>query len=266
MLRILKIDLQKLFNYRTFWVLMALYSVLIISIPASVMEFLKWIKMKGADFDGFDPLKIPVLYFPDIWQNITYVYVFLKIFLAILIIISVSNEFSYKTIRQNVIDGFSRWDFVQSKLLTILLLSLYSTALVFVTGLLTGLIYSPSYEFSDIFEGISFVFAYFLDILSYMVFAFLLTVLIKRSGLTIALLILYIPIEYTMTANLPDSIAFLSEYFPMHAINNLIEVPFPKYVFMEIQDYVSLPSVAVVLAYIAGFVWLIQYKLRSSDI
>ena len=95
MFKLLIIDLKKLIYYRTFWVLVILYSLLVVSIPISVMEFLKWLKMKGADFDGFDPLKIPVLYFPDIWQNITYVYTFLKIFLAIVVIISVSNEFVY---------------------------------------------------------------------------------------------------------------------------------------------------------------------------
>lgn len=119
MLRLLNIDLKKIVNYRTFWVLLTLYSILIISIPTSVMEFLKWLKVKGANFEGFDPLRIPVLYFPDIWQNITYVYAFLKIVLAIVVIISVSNEFSYKTVRQNVIDGLNRLDFVVSKLSTI---------------------------------------------------------------------------------------------------------------------------------------------------
>ena len=114
--------------------------------------------------NGFDPLRVPILYFPDIWQNITYVYTFLKIFIAILVIISVSNEFTYKTIRQNVIDGMDRMEFLISKLTTILLLSLYSTLLVFLTGLLTGIIYTPNYDVSDIFTGIQFVPAYFLDL------------------------------------------------------------------------------------------------------
>jgi hypothetical protein len=266
MLRLLKIDLLKLVNYRTFWVLSIMYSVLLITIPTSVMEFLKWLKVKGADFDGFDPLKIPVLYFPDIWQNITYVYVFLKIFLAILVIISVSNEYSYKTVRQNIIDGMSRMDFVKSKLYTITLLCLTSTAIVFLTGLLTGLIYTPNLETSDIFQGIEFVAVYFLDILAYSIFAFLMTILIKRSGLTIALMVLVMPIEYTITSNLPEFLSFTTQYFPLHAINNLIEVPFPKYVFMEIQDYVSLESVFVVMAYIVLFIYAIYAKLRKSDL
>ena len=266
MLKLLKIDLLKLVNYRTFWVLSILYSALLITIPTSVLEFLKWLKVKGVEFDGYDPLKIPILYFPDIWHNITYFYTFLKIFLAILIIISVSNEFSYKTVRQNIIDGMSRLDFIKSKLYTITLLCLVSTAIVFITSLITGLVYTPKIVTSEIFQGIEFLFAYFLDILAYSIFAFLMTVLIKRSGLTIALMVLAMPIEYTITSNLPRFLSFTVQYFPLHAINNLIEVPFPKYVFMEIQDYVSMESIVVVLVYIAVFIYALYAKLKSSDV
>lgn len=266
MLRLLRIDLKKLTNYRAFWVLNIMYGLLIFSIPITVLEFLKWLKLKGAEFDGFDPMKIPVLHFPDIWQNITYVYTFLKIFLAIVVIISISNEYSYKTIRQNIIDGMSRIDFIKSKLLTILLLSIGSTVFVFLTGLLTGFIYTPDLEVSDIFTGIEFVAAYFLDLFTYMVFAFLLTILLKRSALTVFILLLYTPIEYTITANLPESIEFIGEYFPLHAINNLIEFPFAKYWFQEIQDYVSFSAVAVVLAYLALFIYAIYARLKASDL
>lgn len=266
MLKLLKIDLIKLRNYRAFWVLNILYGLLIVSIPVTVMEFLKWLKVQGADFDGFDPLKIPVLYFPDIWQNITYVYTFLKIFLAIVVVISISNEYSYKTIRQNVIDGMSRADFIRSKLATILLLSLGSTALVFLTGLVTGLIYTPDVEMGEMFTGVQFIFGYFLDLFGYLVLAFLLTILMKRSALTVFILLLFTPIEYAITSNLPEVLEFIIPYFPLHALNNLISFPFKKYWFQEIQDYVSFEAIMVVLAYIALYIYAIKAKLQKSDL
>jgi len=266
MLRLLQIDLKKIASYRTFWVLMGLYTLLIISIPTSVMEFLKWLKVKGAEFDGFDPLRVPILYFPDIWQNITYVYTFLKIFLAIVVIISVSNEYSYKTVRQNIIDGLDRFEFIGSKIASIIMLSLYSTLLIFVTGLLTGLIYTPNLDFSDIFTGIQFVFVYFVDVLFYLLMAFLLTILIKRSALTIALLVILIPLEYAFVGNMPESIEFIGQYLPMHAMNNLIEIPFPKYIFQEIQDYVSLQSLLVAIVYLIAIPWAIFAKMKKSDL
>lgn len=211
-------------------------------------------------------MKIPVLHFPDIWQNITWVYSFLKIFLAIVVVISVSNEFSYKTIRQNIIDGMSRVDFLVSKLSTVLLLSLGSTLLVFLTGLISGLIYTPDLGDSSVLQGAEFVIAYFLDLFTYLVFAFFLTVLFKRSALTVFMLLLYSPFEYIIAAFFPDNLDFITEYFPLHAINNLIEVPFPRYIFQEIQDYVSWSAVAVVLIYLCLFIYAIYYKLKSSDL
>lgn len=264
--KLLKIDLIKLTNYRAFNVLVGLYALLIISIPITVIEFLKWLKEKGAEFEGFDPMKIPVLHFPDIWQNVTYVFTFLKIFLAIVVVISISNEFSYKTVRQNIIDGMSRTDFLKSKLMTILLLSIGSSILVYSTTFITGLIYTPDMEFSDAFETSSFIFAYFLDLLGYLIFAFFLTVLFRRSALTVFILMLYRPIELTIMGLLPRDLNVLHDYFPMQALSNLIEVPFPRYWFQEIQDYVAMDAVVVVLVYIALFVSAIYYKLKSSDL
>ncbi|MEM7108405.1 MAG: hypothetical protein AAF519_09280 [Bacteroidota bacterium] len=266
MLRLLKIDLLKLANYRAFWVLNILYGLLIIGIPAGVMEFLKWLDRIGDGVKGFNPMKIPILHFPDIWQNTTYVYTFLKIFMAIIIVISISNEFSYKTIRQNIIDGMSRVDFLKSKLATILLLSIGSSLLVLFTCLLTGLIYTTDYEFSDVFDGIEFVGAYFIDLFGFLVFAFLMTVLLKRSALTIFILLIYRLIEAICIALLPDAISVIGNYFPLQAMTNMIEVPFPKYAFQEIKDYVVMPYVGVSLAWIGLFIYAIYAKLKSSDL
>jgi len=268
MLRLLKIDLIKLTNYRPFNVLLILYSFLIISVPIGFMEVLKWLKRIGAEMDEFDPMKIPVLYFPDIWQNVTYVYSYpiVKIFLAMVIVLSVSNEFSYKTVRQNIIDGMSRTDFLISKLSTTLLLSLGSALLVFLTCLLTGMIYSPAIEFADILQGLQFVFVYFLDLLAYLLFAVLLTVLLKRSALTIFILLIYRPIELILIATLPDQIEVIGEYFPMQANANLIEIPFPKYIFQEIQDFITLESILVVVVYVGLYYLAVSRKLTKSDL
>ncbi|MCG8389609.1 MAG: hypothetical protein MJA30_28915 [Cytophagales bacterium] len=266
MLRLLRIDLLKLTSYRAFWVLNILYGLLIIGIPSGVIEFLKWLKSIGADFDNFDPMKIPILYFPDIWQNITYVYTLLKIFMAIIVVITISNEFSYKTVRQNIIDGLSRGDFLKSKLATIFLLSLGSSLLVLLTGLITGLIYTPDVSFSEMFDGVEFVFAYFLDLFGFLVFAFLMTILLKRSALTVFILMIYRPVELILIANLPKAIEGIGNYFPLQSMSNMIEVPFPRYIFREIQDYVSLGFVAVSLLWIVLFVYAIYSKLKASDL
>ena len=235
-------------------------------ITSSGMEFLKWLVSKGADFNDVDILRVPLYHFPDIWQNITYVSLFFKLVLAVVVIISITNEFSYKTVRQNIIDGFDRKDFIISKVLTIFLLSLASALFVLAIGLITGSIYSPASEMRFMFDGIAFIPAYFLDTFSYLLLVMLFSMVIKRAGLTIGLTLLYPAIEYAIGGNLPDSVEWINDYLPLHAINNLINVPFQRYVFMEIQDYVALDSVLIVLVYCVIFIYLSYLTLVKKDL
>lgn len=266
MVKLFKIEFYKLRYSKTFWIICGIYALLIALIPFSVAEILTWIKVEGGDINGFDPTKIPLLFFPDIWQNMTYIYGFIRIFLGILVIISVSNEYSYRTIRQNVIDGMSRKDYLFSKLITFFFLSLSAAILVLITLSIAGFIHSPKAGISDILYGLQFVGAYFLELFTYMALALLLTTLIQRTGLAIAVLLLFFFFEYLFGIMLPDNLEFINPYLPMHAMENLIPIPFERYAFREIQDYVSLTAVAVVIGYLALFIYGTYAKLKSSDL
>ena len=266
MIRLLKIDFKKLKNYRTFWVLIILYFATMGLITSSGMEFLKWLVSKGADFDQVDILRVPLYHFPDIWQNLTYVSLFFQLVLAIVVIISVTNEFSYKTVRQNIIDGMDRKDFLASKVMTVFMISLASTVFVFLIGMITGSIYSPESEMRFMFTSIEFIPGYFLAIFSYLIMVMLFAIWIKRSGLAIGIVLIYPALEYALGASLPDSMDPILPYLPQHAINELIKVPFQRYAFMEIQDYVDPLSVLVVCAYIVLFIYLAYRNLVKRDL
>ena len=77
---------------------------------------------------------------------------------------------------------------------------------------------------------------------------------------------LYRPIELTIMGLLPDKLDFLDNYFPLQVLSRLIEIPFPRYWFQEIQDYVAWDAVAVVIVYTALFVYAVYAKLKSSDL
>src|SRR5689334_10393689 len=165
MLHLLKIDLKKMTSYRTFWVVCGLYFITLGFATASGMEFLKWLANTFADFGSkLNIDRIPLYHFPDVWLNLIWFSGLLKIVLAIMVVISVTNEFSYRTVRQNVIDGLSRFEFLLSKILTNVLLSLMSVVMIFVIGLITGMIYSPSLEFDKVITDLEFFPAYFLEI------------------------------------------------------------------------------------------------------
>ncbi|HEY5691471.1 MAG TPA: hypothetical protein VIS49_08450 [Cyclobacteriaceae bacterium] len=267
MLYLLKVDLKKLTSYRTFWVVCGLYFFTLGMTTASGMEFLKWLVRMGAEFGAdIKVTRIPLYHFPDVWQNIAFVSGFFKAILAFMVVISITNEFSYRTVRQNIIDGLSRKQFILSKVYTNILLSAMSMAMVFVIALVTGMIYSPSIVMSDLVMDLEFFPAYFLEVFAYLSFALLLGMIIQRSGLTIVILVLFPMIEAIIRANVDDYVPWLIPYFPMESISNLIPMPFPRYVFREIQDYVSIASVLVVAIWTFLFNYFAYLKLKRSDI
>lgn len=267
MVELLKIDLKKMTSYRTFWVVCGLYFVTLGVGTASGMEFLKWLQRTFEDFgQDVNINRVPLYHFPDVWMNLIWVGGLLKVVLAIMVVISVTNEFTYRTIRQNIIDGLSRLEFLLSKILTNVLLSLMSVAMIFVIGLFTGMIYSPSVEADKIFTDLEFFPAYFMEIFFFLSYALMLGMLIQRSGLTIILLLLSQMIEAIIKANIDDYVPWLIPYFPMQSIWNLIEIPFPRYAFQEIKDYVSPLNVFIVLVWTFIFNYISYYKLKRSDI
>jgi hypothetical protein len=65
---------------------------------------------------------------------------------------------------------------------------------------------------------------------------------------------------------LPDSLRPLAQFFPVKPLNNLIKVPFQRYVFMEVQDYIAPAAVAVVAIWLLIYNLLIIALLRLRDI
>src|SRR5688500_7260096 len=191
MMHLLKIELKKMTSYRTFWIVCGLYFLTLGTAAASGMEFLKWV---ANTFEGFGQEinvdRIPLSHFPDVWMNLIWFSGWLKIVLAIMVVISITNEYTYRTLRQNVIDGLSRRDSLTSKILTNVLLSLMSVLMIFVIGLVTALIYSPTIEIELMLTDLEFFPAYFLEIFFFLSYALMLGILIQRSGLSIIVLLL----------------------------------------------------------------------------
>jgi ABC-2 type transport system permease protein len=141
-----------------------------------------------------------------------------------------------------------------------------SVLMIFVIGLVTGLIYSPTIEIDRMLTDLEFFPAYFLEIFFFLSYALMLGILIQRSGLTIIILLLSQMIETIITANIDDYVPWLIPFFPMKSIWLLIEWPLPRYAFQEIKDYVSFVSIVTVVGWILVFNYLSYLKLKRSDI
>lgn len=269
MKRLLKIEWEKSWNSRYFKIMLGIWLFAFIGIPIGAKLFLVFLESQGFSLDqlpGIEATDLPIFDFVDIWQNLTYVYKCITIFMAILVIINITNELDYKTFRQNVIDGMSKTEFLSSKLLLIFILATFASLLVLILGLVVGYIASPVTTWPYVTKHINFVGAYWLHIIVFLLFSIVLSLLIKRAGLVIAILMFYMyvaePIAsalFTYNFKLP----LLADMLPMEAIWTLIPRPLEKYALNDSIYWVSSQSIEIGLAYSALYlsgIWLLLVK------
>lgn len=268
MYKLLKLEYQKLRSTNYFKVLSILWLVAFLAIPITFQSIMSALvgDIGAANDDLINPGNWPIFDFVDLWQNLTYVYKAITIFLCLNLVISTANEFSHKTIRQNVIDGLSKKEFWLSKISFILVSCIVATLLLLIFGLLIGFWLSPVKEFSFIIENIEFVGAYFLHLVHFLSFAFFVTVLLRRAGFSIALILFYVYIlEPIISALLyyNYNMEFLANALPLESGWSLINRPIHKYLFQETIDYVPWESVLMSSFWIFVFLWG-SYKLITK--
>src|SRR6185503_19749042 len=137
MLSALKIEWMKVKNYRTFWILLGITLVSIPGINYMFYDIMDNSFPKGRN--GQNALLGSPFACPDVWNTVSWNASLLFIIPALLIITVTTNEFTFKTHRQNVIDGWSRQLFISVKLIEILMLSILCTLVIVLTALGFGL-------------------------------------------------------------------------------------------------------------------------------
>lgn len=264
----LKLEYLKFRTYKPFWIILGLFVICYFALGLSIKSFIDYmIANREGPFEQFFETGLPLFDFVDVWQNMAWITFLFKYILAFVVIISICQEYSLRTIRQNMIDGLSRREFVVSKIGLIAVLSLLSGLLLLLLGFTLGMLYSPVKAPAFIVHSIGFVPAYAFECFVFLSFAMFLATLIRRTGFAIILFILYsLVMEPIATAIMKHEYSLETWYFPIRAVNNLIHVPFGKYIFQEVQDYVALQDLLVAGAWSALCIWLTYLLIRKRDL
>ena len=229
MKRLLSIELQKIWKNKASRVLTLTYFILLtfIALIASIKFDLGIFKFHLAEMGIFN--------FPFIWHFNTYIAAILKLFLAIVIVSMMANEYSYGTLKQNLIDGMSKKEFIQSKFLTVVLFATVSTIFVFIMSIILGFSFSSYTEFSIIFSDLEYLLAYFIKLVGFFSFCLFLGILVKRSAFALGFLLVWNIIEGIIKGILtfkifPESntAASIMQFFPLESMSNLIVEPFTR--------------------------------------
>ena len=278
MKRLLSIELQKIWLNKASRVLTLTYFILLsfIALIASIKFDLGVFKFHLAEMGIFN--------FPFIWHFNTYIAAILKFFLAIVIVSMMANEYSYGTLKQNLIDGMSKKELVLSKFLTVVAFALASTVFVFVMSLILGLCFSSYTEVSIIFSDLEYVLAFFVKLTGFFSLCLFLGILVKRSAFAIGFLLVLSIAEGIANGILtfkifPDSpiAGYITQFFPLEAMSNLIVEPFSRLSLVKTigtqvgventKDYgVAFTSILIVLAWVC-ILNLLSYKiLKKRDL
>ncbi len=273
MIRLARIELRKVLHFKAFWILSGIYFVTVLLINWGLPEIIEKIA-ETTRSNELKLLKYFVFNFPDIWQNITWagsLRFFIKVILGMILIIHVCQEYSNKTIRQNIIAGMSRAEFFWSKVIFAAILTLFSTLILIISGIYLGFSNSSTTAIGDIFGKMDFMFAYMLEIFVYMSFALMLGTFIKRTGFAISALFLVLLIEPIIQYKLIPEAAW--SYLPINAMNALITSPNTSLVEISssempftLQTNVSWLPVLVAIAYAALYLGVVYQYLQKKNL
>jgi ABC-type transport system involved in multi-copper enzyme maturation permease subunit len=282
MKRLLVIELQKIWKNKASKVLTITYFVLLsfIALFASIKFNLGPFKFHLAEMGIFN--------FPYIWHFNTYIASLLKFFLAIVIVSMMANEYSYGTLKQNLIDGLSKKEFILSKFLTVVLFALCSTVFVFIMSLILGYSFSSYTEFGIVFSDLEYILAFFVKLVGFFSFCLFLGIFVKRSAFALGFLIAWFFVEkisfgllkFEVFGNENGGATFVDtiyQFFPLQAMSNLIVEPFSRLSVVknignqigvnDIVDYnVHFTNILIVLTWTAIFMFLSFKILKKRDL
>lgn len=274
MLRLLQIELIKIWNSKSSRFLMICYFGLL-----TFLFLFSMVKIDFGDFE-FHLAKQGIFDFPYIWHFNTYIADYFKLFLAIVIVSMIANEYSNKTLKQNLIDGLSKKEFVLSKFLTTVLFALISTVMVFIISMILGLIYSSFDEVEIIFSQMEFLPAYFLKLVGFFSICLFFAVLTQKSAFSLGFLTLWYIVESIISgiSSYNDhNLDFLVRILPLKAMGNLIKEPFSRMsgvrtaanqVGMELSNEygVNLSDVVISSVWIGIFIYLSYRLIQRRDL
>ena len=283
MKRLLSIEFQKIWKNKASKFLLLTYFILLsfIALIASIKFNIGTFEISIADQGIFN--------FPYIWHFNTYIAAWFKFFLAIIIVSMMANEYTYGTLKQNLIDGLSKKEFILSKFLVVGSFALASTVFVFIMSLILGYSFSSYNEFSIVFSDLEYLVAFFIKLAAFFSFCLFLGILVKRSAFALGFLFIWFVFEkisygilkFEILNGNNKTIDFadkLYKFFPLESMSNLIKEPFTRLSFAKtiettiggqqtIRDYsVHFSEIAIVLVWTIIFIFASYFILKKRDL
>jgi len=220
MMHIIKTEWLKIKNYPAFW---WVFGITALTYPGINYMFLfiyrSIIEEKSAAGKVATALMGNPFSFPEGWRTMAFISSLFVYIPAIVVIMLITNEYTYRTNRQNIIDGWSRNNFMTAKMIDVLLLSVIVTILFATTALIIGI--TNTDRTAGEWNLTYYIGLFFLQTLCQLSIAFMVGMLLRKAFIALAVFTFYAMIVEELTVD-----------FLKHKYNNEIGRFFP----IEISD------------------------------
>ena len=231
MRRLLEIEFYKIRYHAASLRLLASYYLLIpMLILLSAMEL---------SFGGLSSTigGLGVFDFPFIWHFGTYIGLYLKFILVIVVISSVTGEYSNLTLKQNLIDGLSKKEFLFSKVLMAIVLALISLIVSFFTFFYIGWKNSSELDWALVFSELDYLLGYFIRLVGFLIFGIFSSVLLRRSALALGFMAIWWIIEGIVRASLTKVLGAagisIANLLPLQSMGSVVDQPFQRILLVQ---------------------------------
>lgn len=268
MIRIIQTEWLKIRRYPAFWWLLGITALTYPGINYMFLKIYEDIVTKKNELGAIaksllgNPFALP-----EGWRTMAYFSSFFVFIPAIIIIMLITNEFSYKTNRQNIIDGWSRKDFMLAKMIDVVIISLLITLLYTGVALVIGLLNTEAGK-GQPFAMVHYIGLFALQTFSQLSLAFLVGLLVRRSFIALAIFVFYFIIVEPIAINF---LKFryksgIGEYFPLELSDRLLPQPaflgrFNQEAYQKALDSVN-PHILYTILLVA-ITWWICFRIYS---
>lgn len=258
MKELLAIEFLKIKHFNVFKVFVLLFMIIVPMLYWSI----------GSIHAPFLLNRNAVFHFPMVWPYLTYFASLCMIFPAIFVIVLVCNDFSYRTQKQNIIDGLSRTQVLLAKFYLILIFTIFITIFVFIVGLIFGSIYS---SITNAFNGIEYLGYFALQTFGFLILAFLISITLRKTSLSV---IIYLVIFFILGLIILSIVGLENAQFsPINVLNDLVPNPyiqrFNRMANNEVIGSIEFSytfRIVLSLIYISIFIGLTRFTLNKRDL
>lgn len=269
MTSLIRVEWLKMKKYNAFWWLIGLTALAYPGI--NYIAFMIYSEATNQPTEASQLAKMAIgnpYSFPDVWHTVAYFSSFFLFIPAIVVIMFITNEYSFKTHRQNIIDGWGRGQFITSKLIDVLIITLLIAVLYMAVTLVAGFA-NHTRLIRDTWGSVHFAGLFALQTFSQLSLAFLTGFLVRKAFIALGIFVIYFfPIEPLLEGLLTHYNIKAAAFLPLEVSDRMI--PVPPFIgkikgpekYQETMD--AIPQHVIFTVILTFLVWALCYWLNSK--